>query len=204
VLANRNRLLVLMFQFPISFKFAVKDRNGELVRLEGNWDHVADVLNAFKAYPAAIEFRHESWNDPSMLRALREHETAWVNIDEPRMGRRSTEPSTSRPLWLTSGCTAAITRSGSTRRTEMSDDYLYSREELAPIAKSLDRMEKKVDREPTRREVRKVAAATNNHYKGKAVVNAVDLKHLLGVKDNPVPDELQKKYPHLKFEAERR
>jgi uncharacterized protein YecE (DUF72 family) len=34
------------------------------MRLEGNWDHVADVLYAFREYPKAIEFRHESWDDP--------------------------------------------------------------------------------------------------------------------------------------------
>jgi uncharacterized protein YecE (DUF72 family) len=86
VLAERDRLLVVLFQFPVSFKFTSKDKEGQPVRLEGNWDHVADVLNAFKEYPKAIEFRHESWDDPWVLSALREHETAWVNIDEPRLG----------------------------------------------------------------------------------------------------------------------
>jgi uncharacterized protein YecE (DUF72 family) len=85
-LAERTQLLVVLFQFPVSFKFTKKNRQGEPVRLEGNWDHVADVLNAFKDYPKAIEFRHESWDDRWVLNALHEHETAWVNIDEPRIG----------------------------------------------------------------------------------------------------------------------
>jgi hypothetical protein len=58
-------------------------------------------------------------------------------------------------------------------------------------------MAKKVEREPTRREIKKVIAATNNHYKGQAAVNAIDIKRLLGVKNNPVPDELKKAYPQL-------
>lgn len=86
VLAERDRLLVVLFQFPVSFKFTSKDKEGAVLRLEGNWDHVADVLNAFKEYPKAIELRHESWDDPWVLSALREHGTAWVNIDEPRLG----------------------------------------------------------------------------------------------------------------------
>jgi uncharacterized protein YecE (DUF72 family) len=86
VLVERNRLLVVLFQFPVSFKFTTKNKGGESVRLEGNWDHVADVLNALRDYPKAIEFRHESWDDAWVLSALREHETAWVNIDEPRLG----------------------------------------------------------------------------------------------------------------------
>jgi hypothetical protein len=43
-----------------------------------------------------------------------------------------------------------------------------------------------------------VIVATNNHYKGQAAVNAIDLKRLLGVKNNPVPIELQKVYPRLR------
>jgi hypothetical protein len=41
-------------------------------------------------------------------------------------------------------------------------------------------MAKNVEREPTRRGV-----------------NAIDLKRLLGLKDNPIPEELQKAYPQL-------
>ena len=58
-------------------------------------------------------------------------------------------------------------------------------------------MAKKVKREPTRREVKKVISATNNHYKGQAAVNAIDLKRLLGMRQNPVPDELAKAHPEL-------
>jgi uncharacterized protein YecE (DUF72 family) len=75
--------------------------------------------------------------------------------------------------------------------------YLYTVKELEPIAESVKTMAKKVEREPSRREVKKVIAATNNHYKGKAAVNAIDLKRLLGIKNNPVPDELVKTYPGL-------
>ena len=58
-------------------------------------------------------------------------------------------------------------------------------------------MAKKVEREPTRREAKKVIAATNNHYKGQAAVNAVDLKRLLGVQENAVPEPLLDAYPQL-------
>jgi hypothetical protein len=58
-------------------------------------------------------------------------------------------------------------------------------------------MAKKVEREPSRREIKKVIAATTNHYNGKAAMNAIDLKRLLGIKNNPVPDELRKAYPQL-------
>jgi uncharacterized protein YecE (DUF72 family) len=82
-------------------------------------------------------------------------------------------------------------------------DYLYTPEELLPIAQSLVAMEKKVAQEPGRREAKKVIAATNNHYKGQAAVNAIDLKRLLGVNENPVPDELLREYPRLKAGGEK-
>ena len=58
-------------------------------------------------------------------------------------------------------------------------------------------MAKKVDKEPSRREAKKVVAAANNHYKGQAAVNAIDLERLLGKRHAPVPDELAKAYPQL-------
>jgi hypothetical protein len=48
-------------------------------------------------------------------------------------------------------------------------------------------MAKKVEREPTRREAKKVIAATQNHYKRQAAANAIDLKRPLGVKNNLCP-----------------
>lgn len=198
VLAERNRLLVVLFQFPVSFKFAKKDKEGEMIRLEGNWDHVADVLNAFKDYPKAIEFRHDTWDDPWVLAALREHETAWVNIDEPRLGAslHNTEYVTAPLAYLRLHGRNYKKWFNAANRDERYD-YLYPAKELEPIAESLKGMTKKVEKEPSRRQAKKVIAATNNHYKGQAAVNAIDLKRLLGVKDNPIPDELQKAYPQL-------
>ena len=199
VLAERNQLLVVLFQFPVSFKFSKKNKQGEAERLEGNWDHVADVLNAFREYPKAVEFRHDTWDDPWVLAALREHETAWVNIDEPRLGSS---------LHNTNYVTAPIAHLRlhgrnykkwfNSKNRDERYDYLYPLEELKPIAASLKDMTRKLEREPSRRQVKKVIAATNNHYKGQAAVNAIDLKGLLKIKNNPIPEELAKAYPQLR------
>lgn len=52
-------------------------------------------------------------------------------------------------------------------------DYLYKPEELEPIAASLKTMVKEVEKETNRRQVKKVLAATNNHYRGQPAVNAI-------------------------------
>lgn len=195
VLAERNKLLVVMFQFPVSFKFASKDKAGELIRLEGSWDHVVDLLNTFREYPKAVEFRHDTWDDPWVLDGLREHETAWVNIDEPRLGAslHGTDYVTSPLAYLRLHGRNYKKWFNSDSRDERYD-YLYRHDELEPIAKSVREMERKVSAEVGRRSAKKVVAATNNHFKGQAAVNAIDLKGLLGIKNSPVPPDLAKAY----------
>jgi uncharacterized protein YecE (DUF72 family) len=197
-LADRDRLLAVLFQFPVSFKFTTKDKEGEAIRLESNWDHIPDVLNAFKEYPKAVEFRHETWDDPWVLSALRDHETAWVNIDEPKIGGLHGINYVTAPVAYLRLHGRNYKKWFQSQNRDERYDYLYKSEELEPIAKSLKAMAKKVGKEPSPRQVKKVIAATNNHYKGQAAVNAIDLKRLLGMKDNPVPDELAKAYPKLK------
>ena len=128
----------------------------------------------------------------------REHETAWVNIDEPRLGAplHGTEYVTGPVAYLRLHGRNYKKWFNSKNRDERYD-YLYKPQELEPIAESLKGMAKKVEKEPSRRQAKKIIAATNNHYKGKAAVNAIDLKRLLGIKNNPVPDELAKTYPEL-------
>ena len=130
------------------------------------------MLNAFEDYPKAMEFRHESWDDPWVLSALREHETAWVNIDEPRLGTclHGTNYVTAPIAYLRLHGRNYNKWFNSKSRDERYD-YLYTPEELKPIADSIKAMANKVEREPTR-EAKKVIAATNDHYKGQAAVNA--------------------------------
>ena len=69
-------------------------------------------------------------------------------------------------------------------------NYLYSKEELEPIAEVAT---------STAAIVKKAYLFMNNHFASKAVVNAVVMKHMLG---EPVkgryPPELVERYPELK------
>jgi uncharacterized protein YecE (DUF72 family) len=68
-------------------------------------------------------------------------------------------------------------------------NYLYSAEELRPIAETAV---------ATRAIVKKAYLFLNNHFASKAVVNAVVLKHLTG---EPItgtyPPEMLERYPEL-------
>jgi len=135
---------------------------------------------------------------PWVLRALREQETAWVNIDEPRLGAslHGTDYVTAPIAYLRLHGRNYKKWFNSKNRDERYD-YLYKPDELEPIAKSLEGMARRIEKEPSRRQKKKILAATNNHYKGQAAVNAIDLKRLLGIKDNPVPKTLAQAYPRL-------
>lgn len=136
----------------MSFNFTSKEKNGDEVRMEGNWDRVADVLNAFREFPKAIKFRHESWDDPWVLGAPREHETAWVNIDEPRLGAslHSSEHVTA-PLAYVRLHGRNYKKWFNTNSRDERYDYLYTPEELKPIAHTVQSMARKVQQEPSRR-----------------------------------------------------
>ena len=44
-----------------------------------------DVLNLFREFPLAVEFRDASWDDPWVLGELRQRNIAFCNVDQPRL-----------------------------------------------------------------------------------------------------------------------
>ena len=68
-------------------------------------------------------------------------------------------------------------------------DYLYNEFELFELAERIRQISK---------EAEEVYVITNNHYLGKAVCNALELKAKLGEKNPKVPEVLLEHYPQLK------
>ncbi|MFN2383379.1 MAG: DUF72 domain-containing protein [Gemmatimonadota bacterium] len=158
-LAERDRLLAVLVQFPWSY------RNGPGER---RW--LAAIQRAFAAYPLALEVRHASWDSPDAIVWLREREIALAVIDQPRhegsLGpvEHRTGPvvyyrfhGRNHAAWFAEG-----------RPSHERYDYLYSRAELAPWVERLRAAAADTA-------VQAVIAITNNHYQGKAVVNALQL-----------------------------
>jgi uncharacterized protein YecE (DUF72 family) len=67
-------------------------------------------------------------------------------------------------------------------------NYLYSSEELRPWAERVRRVAEGAS---------DVYVITNNHYQGKAVVNALELVAMLKGAKVKVPDPLREKFPEL-------
>jgi uncharacterized protein YecE (DUF72 family) len=180
-LASVGKLGAILLQFPFSFH-----------RTDETTAYLSALLNRFSDYPLAVEVRHASWNHPELFALLREHRTAFCNIDQPIIGR-SLEPSaeSTSPIGY-------VRLHGRRYDTWFSDDaaipsherynYLYSAEELAPWTTRIRTVAEKT---------RNVFVVTNNHYLGKAVVNALQLISLLRSSKVPVPEPLRQHYPEL-------
>ncbi len=173
VLHKAGKLGAVLLQFPFAFH-----RDAQTTA------YLETVLKRFRDYPLAVEVRHATWNDPETFAILREHNAAFCNIDQPVIGR-SLEPSQEITL-----ATGYVRMHGRRYDTWFSDDpevpqherynYLYSAEELSPWADRIRAVGEKT---------RQTFVITNNHYLGKAVVNALELISM--------PDPLRLRYPEL-------
>lgn len=178
-LAESGRLGALLVQFPWSFKNEPDQRR-----------YLDDLFDRFSDYPLVLEVRHSSWDQPEFYDYLAGRRVGFCNIDQPRMGRslgpsgRATGPVGYVRLhgrnyqdWF---------REGAGRDARY--DYLYSEDELDPW---LDK-------------IRSVAEAsaetyvvTNNHFRGQAAVNALELKAKIAGRRVPAPPGLASFYPVL-------
>ncbi len=178
-LVEQGRLGALLLQFPWSFKNDPENRH-----------YVASLRQRFREYPLVLEVRHRSWNQPEVLERLRELGIGFCNIDQPVIGH-SIQPS--RHVTAAVGYVRLHGRNYQAWFSSTGDlgeryNYLYSAEELEPW----------VERARHIAQQSKVTfVITNNHARGKAVANALQLIALLSGQPVPVPKSLIENYPDL-------
>lgn len=178
-LVEAGLLGAMLLQFPWSFKRSPENRQ---------W--LSRVIDAFEEYPLALEVRHASWDQPEVYQGLRERGVAFCNIDQP-MFRDSIGPS--RTVTAPLGYVRLHGRNYNDwfRQEAGRDDrydYLYSEQELKPWMEKIDAiLETTAD----------VYAITNNHFRGQAVVNGLEMEKAAGVKSVAIPTHLVAEYPRL-------
>jgi len=177
-IAEENMLGAVLLQFPISFKN--NDRNR---------DYLDALIEKFRLYPLAVEVRHNSWTNQGTLRYFAQKSIAFCNIDQPILGK-AVVPSaqvTSQlgyvrlhgrnyDQWFDSD-------SGSDRY-----NYLYTQPELDTW---------KVRIEVIAGKAQKAFVVANNHFEGRAAVNALQLKSMLAGSTVAVPPSLRSRYWEL-------
>lgn len=180
-LFDAGRLGALLLQFPFSFHNTAENR----ARLE-------KLAHDFSAYPLAVEVRHASWNNRDFFHLLHRHGVGFCNIDQPVIGRSM------KPSERVTAPVGYIRLHGRRYDTWFSDDpatppaerynYLYSPKELEPWAERARHIAA---------HTRSTFVIANNHFQGKAVVNALELIHLLTGAKVDVPEPLRHHYPEL-------
>ena len=150
------------------------------------------LLGIFGDYPLVVEVRHASWVQPDFYSFLHERGVGICNIDQPLIGRsiKPGERATSKVGY--------VRLHGRRADTWFSDDpdvasherynYLYNERELEPWAR---RTRLVADQTET------TFVIANNHFEGKAVVNALQLIHMLTGNKVKVPETLRHRYPQL-------
>lgn len=188
-LAGRDMLGAVLAQFPVSFRNTNENR-----------DYLESLLGRFTDYPMVVEVRHSSWNNEGTLRYFAKKKVSFCNIDLPQLGR-SMPP--------TEHVTAPIAyvrlhgrnyadwfaerdpdgdESSPTARRDARYNYLYSEPELREWKHHIDRISARS---------RVTFVITNNHFQGKAAVNALQMKHLYTESPIPIPEPLLGHYWEL-------
>jgi uncharacterized protein YecE (DUF72 family) len=180
-LVARNRLAALLLQFPWSFR-----------NTPAQLDYLAGLLGLFADYPLAVEVRHSSWNAPAFYALLRERGVAFCNIDQPLIGdslKPSALATTSRFAYVRLHGRNARDwfRPGAGRDDRY--NYLYSREELSEWIERIKALGRASGR---------VFVITNNHYRGQAMANALQIKNMISGDKLDIPARLLETYPVLK------
>ena len=177
-MVESGRLGALLAQYPAAFKYVPEN----VERL----DHLVD---AFRNYPLTVEFRHRSWIVESVKQWLESKQVSYCNVDEP-VFRHHVKPSAevTGPIGYVRlhGRNYASWYSGS--RDERYN-YLYSEEELDQWVPRIEEMGKKA---------KDIYVIGNNHFRGQAPSNILQLKSKTIQGPVDVPESLMKSFPQLK------
>ena len=178
---DAGRLGALLLQFPWSFR-----------RTDDAREWLDDVTRTFADFPLVVEVRHSSWNDPDFFRELTERAIGFVNIDQPLFSD-SIEPSA-----RVTAPVGYIRVHGRNYQEWWREDrpsherynYLYPAAELEPWAARAREIDRNADTSD-------LFVITNNHFRGKAVTNALMLKSMVERREVPGPAPLFEEYAEV-------
>ena len=200
-LTEAGRLGGLLLQFPWSFRDNAENR-----------DWLAKLAREFSEYPLFVEVRHGSWGSPEGYEFFGSLKLNFCNIDQPIFGK-SIKPSAvltgklgyvrlhgrNYQAWFapakqeqTEEEHRPSTGSGRTELVEARNErynYLYSDAELDEWVGHIHELMRQADA---------VYVFTNNHYRGQAPANALQLRSKLSGQVVPVPPTMLEGFPLLR------
>lgn len=188
-LENAGRLGGLLIQFPYSCTLDKENAN-----------HVKNLADIFSEYEKFIEVRHKSWFVQRFYDFVARNKSSLCTIDQPIIGEAvEFNPvkagdnlyirfhGRNEKAWKKS--LGSFGKEQTYEQQSERYDYLYSPGELLEIELAIKEV---LDT------VKKAFIILNNHPKGNAVANALELLHLLSERMKvPVPATTLKTYPRL-------
>jgi uncharacterized protein YecE (DUF72 family) len=174
-LRSANKLGAILIQLPPSFTVSefknVESFLNELStfsKIGSGGFHESESGNN-DGYQYALEFRNPSWKTEGPWELLRHYNIASVITDSPKKENLEFLSETI----VTTADHSFVRFHGRNVKGHYWYDYLYNKEELEPWVEKIDKI---------REETRVLRVYFNNHYGGKAVINALEFKEMLGIK----------------------
>jgi uncharacterized protein YecE (DUF72 family) len=180
-LKAHNRLAAILIQFPWSFSNSIRNLN-----------YLIGLFKSFSDYPLALEIRHGSWNRSEFFQILKDHKVGFCNIDQPLINNSipptsiNTNPEFSYARLHGRNYTNWFKKDAG---RDARYDYLYSDDELDEWVKRIKELGN---------QSKKIFIVTNNHYRGQALANALQIKNKITGEKLDIPVNLLKRHPLLR------
>ena len=169
-LKTANKLGTILIQLPPSFTVT------DFKKIEGFLDRLPSSSSSSNSsssssghhYDYAIEFRHPSWSTEGPWDMLRHYNIAAVMTDSP--ARENLQFLSD--ITITTADHSFVRLHGRNTKGHYWYNYLYSKEELKPWVEKVSQI---------KQQTKVLRVYFNNHYGGKAVVNALEFKEMIGM-----------------------
>lgn len=180
VLREGGKLSALLAQFPQSFHHNA--RSIERLRRMVDW---------LSGWPLVVEVRHAGWQTDEARNEFDRLGVGWCVVDQPMIGK-----STAAPTARVTSPTGYLRLHGRNTRDWFREDagrdarydYIYSEDELLELSGIARRMTDAAE---------ELIVVQNNHFRGQALVNTLQLKHMIQGQTPLAPETLVEVYPEL-------
>jgi uncharacterized protein YecE (DUF72 family) len=179
-LQEAGKLGGILMQFPYRFHHTTENRTV-----------VQRLADTFRDYPLVLEIRHRSWDRAEVFAWLQDLGIGFCNIDQPQVSysigltQVVTSPvgylrlhGRNAAMWFAEEASAAARY-----------DYRYPAEELRELVDAVEVLSQRAQ---------EMYLITNNHFRGQAALNALELRSHLRRSPVPVPPPMLTAYPELR------
>jgi uncharacterized protein YecE (DUF72 family) len=161
-LRTANKLGAILFQLPPSFTV------NDFKNIEKFLDRLPSTTVSSNGYDYAVEFRHPSWKTEGPWEMFKHYNIAAVMTDSP--ARENLQFLSE--VTITTTDHSFVRFHGRNTKGHYWYNYLYSEQELQPWVEKVEQL---------RKQTKVLRVYFNNHYGGKAVVNAMQFKEMNGI-----------------------